>query len=407
MTTNALLSPSVITKETLVILENNLVMAGKVNRQFENQFHKIGTTLTVRKPNRFLCTNGPGLSLQNITEPSTSITINNQLQVSFQFNSVDLTLVIEEFSERYCKPAAVEMANLVDYLVYGNYNQVYNLVGTAGTVPSTFTSITLVGKRMDKMAVPQDGRTLVLSPNSYWGILPNLVSNLLVPSVAEPALKGFLANLANFEIYLDQNAQAQTVGNFGGTPVVNGANQTGSAIVTNGWTASVTGLLNIGDVITFAGVYSVNPKSRVSTGELAQFVVTASVNSDSGGNATIPISPALTPGTGGTTTLYGAVQQAYQNVTASPANLTPITVTGTANTTYFQNLGFVKDAFGMVCVPLEVPGGTDFAAMEKFKGLAIRIARQWDINADVWPTRLDLLFGTSTYYPELACRLTE
>ncbi len=400
MTTNALLTPSIITKETLVILENNLVMAGKVNRQFENQFVKIGSTLTVRKPNRFIVTNGPGLNLQNITEPSTSITINNQLQVAFQFTSQDLTLVVEEFSERYCKPAAVEIANDLDYLTYANFQNVANLVGVAGTVPSTFNSLGLVGKRMDKLAVPQDGRTLVLCPDAYWSLANGLIG-YYVQSVSEPAFKGFLANIANFEIYEDQNAQAQTVGNYGGTPVVNGANQSGSSIVTNGWTASITGLLNVGDVITFAGVYSVNPKSRQTTGELANFVITATANSDSGGNATLQISPALTPPVGG-------VQVAYQNVTATPANLASISVlTGAANAINFNNIGFVRDAFGLVCVPLELPDGVDFRAREMFKGLSMRIIRAYDINADVFPCRLDLLFGTSTFYQELAVRLTD
>ena len=399
MTTNALLSPSVITKETLAILENNLVMAGKVKRQFENQFHKIGTTLTVRKPNRFTVTNGPGLSLQNINEPSTSITINNQLQVAFQFTSQDLTLVVEEFSERYCKPAAIAIANQVDYLTFANYTQVASLVGSAGSVPSTPNSIFLVAKRMDKLAVPQEGRVLVLNPDAYWSMANGLIG-YYIKSVSEPAFKGFIANIANMEVYVDQNAQQQTVGLLGGTPVVNGANQSGSSIVTNGWTASVTGLLNIGDVITFAGVYSVNPQSRATTGELANFTITATANSDSGGNATLQISPAINPPIGG-------VQQAYQNVTATPANLASISIlTGTSGATNFQSLGFVRDAFGLVCVPMEVPGGVDFAAREYLKGLSIRIARQWDVNADVWPTRLDLLFGTSTFYQELAVRLT-
>lgn len=398
MTTNALLTPSIITKETLVILENNLVMAGKVNRQFENQFVKIGSTLTIRKPNRFLVTNGPGLNLQNITEPSTSITINNQLQVAFQFTSQDLTLVIEEFSERYCKPAAVQIANQVDYLTFANYSQINNIVGLPGTPPNAYSYLTNVGQRMDQNAVPQDGRVLVLNPAAYWA-MDNALIGLYVKSVSEPALKGFLANLANFEIYLDQNAQAQTVGAYAGTGVVNGANQTGSNIVTNGWTASVTALFNPGDIVTFAGVNAVNPLNRVSNGYLMQFVITAPVNSDSGGNATLPISPALTPPVGG-------LSVAYQNVSASPANLAGVTPFGTASTTYFQSLGFVRDAFGLVCVPLELPDGVDFRAREMFKGLSMRIIRAYDINADVFPCRIDLLMGTATYYPELACRLT-
>src|ERR1017187_1176217 len=150
MSTNALLSPSLITKETLVMLENNLVAAGKVNRQFENQFVKIGSSLTVRKPNRFTVSSGPGLQIQNVVEPSTSITISNQKHVDFQFSSQDLTLTIEEFSERYCKPAAAELANQLDYDVLANTFSFSNLVGTPGTVPNSFAALGAVGQRMDK-----------------------------------------------------------------------------------------------------------------------------------------------------------------------------------------------------------------------------------------------------------------
>jgi len=393
MSTQSLLTPSLITKETLVILENNLVAAGKVNRQFENQFVKIGSSITVRKPNRFRVTSGPGLSIQNIVEPSTSITINQQKHVDFQFTSQDLTLTVEEFSERYLKPAAAELANTIDFDVLTNYNQVSNEVGSPGVLPANFSAIAAVGQRMDENAVPQDGRVLILNPAAYWSLANSLVS-LFVRSVSEPALKGFLANIANFEIYMDQNIQAQTVGAFAGSPVVNGASQTGASLVTNGWTASITNLLNIGDVITLTGVNNVNPKSRASTQIQKNFVVTAQVNSDSGGNATIPISPAIT------------TSGAYQNVTGSPANLAPIQVKGTTVTAYAQNIGFVRDAFGLVTVPLELPQGVDFGAREMYKNISMRIIRAYDINNDVFPCRIDILYGTATFYEELAVRLT-
>ncbi len=393
MATNALLTPSLITKETLAILENNLVAAGKVNRQFENQFVKIGTTLTVRKPNRFKVTQGPALQIQDITEPSTSITISQQSHVDFQFSSQELTLTIEEYSERYCKPAAVELANVIDFAVLGNFNSIYNLVGTPGAVPSTFAALGAVGQRMDEGAVPQDGRVLILNPAAYWSMANGLIG-YYVKSVSEPAFKGFLASIANFEIYEDQNIQAQTVGNYGGTPVVNGAGQTGSVLITNGWTASLAGLLNVGDVFSIANVYAVNPKSRQSTGSLQNFVVTATAVSDVNGNSSISIYPAITT-TG-----------AYQTVNASPANGATITVKGSANTSYFQNIGFVRDCFGLVCVPMELPGGVDFAAREAYRNISMRIVRAFDIFNDVTPCRIDVLFGTSTFYPELGCRLT-
>jgi hypothetical protein len=393
MAANALLTPSLITKETLAILENNLVAASKVNRQFENQFVKIGTTLTIRKPNRFKVSMGPALQIQDISEPSTSITISQQAHVDFQFSSQELTLTIEDYSERYCKPAAAELANTLDYSVITNFNQLFNLVGTPGTVPANFAALAAVGQRMDEGAVPQDGRVLILNPASYWSMANGLIG-YYVKSVSEPAFKGYLASIANFEIYEDQNIQAQTVGAYAGTPVVNGASQTGSSLVTNGWSNSITGLLNMGDVFTIAGVYAVNPKNRQSTGALQNFVVQATANSDGSGNSTLTIYPAIT------------TSGAYQTVTASPANGAPITVKGSASTSYFQNIGFTRDCFGLVCVPMELPGGVDFAAREAYRNVSMRIVRAFDIFNDVTPCRLDLLFGTSTYYAELGCRLT-
>jgi hypothetical protein len=394
MATNALLNPSIITKETLVILENNLVAAGKVNRQFENQFVKIGASLTIRKPNRFVVTSGPGLAVQNITEPSTSITISNQKHVDFQFSSQDLTLTIEDFSERYVKPAAAALANQIDYDVITNFKNVQNLVGTPGTTPNAFSFLANVGQRMDEGAVPQDGRVLLLDPASYWGMANGLIG-LYVQSVAEPALKGFLAKIANFEIYEDQNIQSITNGAYQGSGVVNGASQTGSSLVTNGWTASTTNAFLGGEVITIAGVYAINPQSRQSTGALQNFLVTGPASSDGGGNMTIPIYPAIT------------TSGSYQTVSGSPANLSAISIlSGTRNTAYNNNLAFVRDAFGLVTVPLELPDGVDFKAREMYKGISMRIVRAWDINNDVFPTRIDVLYGTATFYPELAVRLT-
>jgi P22 coat protein - gene protein 5 len=393
MSANATLTPSIISKETLVMLENNLVAAGKVNRQFENQFVKIGSTLTVRKPNRFKVTSGPGLSIQDVVEPSTSITISNQKHVDFQFSNQELTLVIEEFSERYLKPAAAELANQLDFDVISNFSSVFNLVGTPGTVPATFMALGGVGQRMDESSVPQDGRVMILNPAAYWSMADALKA-LFVQSVSEPALKGFLAKIANFEIYMDQNVQNQTVGAYAGSGVINGASQTGSSVVTNGWTASITGLLNVGDVVTFAGVFAVNPKSRQTTGSLQNFVITSTVNSDGSGNATLPIYPAITT-TG-----------AYQTVTGSPANGAAVVVKGSASTSYAQNIGFVKDAFGLVTVPLELPEGVDFKARQEYKGISMTIIRAFDIQNYVFPTRIDILYGTTAYYPELAVRLT-
>ena len=395
MSTDTLLTPSIISKESLVILNNNLVMASRVNRQFEDQMGaKIGTVLTVRKPNKFIVSEGAGLAVQDIIEPSTSITISNQSHVDFQFSTAALTLVVEEIRERYLKPALEKLANRIDRGVMTNMPSVYNEVGTPTSTPANFQALSYVAQRLDEEAAPQNDRTMVLNPKAYWALAVG-ISSVYVQSVAEPSFKGYLPPIANFEIFLDQNIPTQLTGNYSGTSTVTGAGQTGSTLVTGGWTASVTGLLNVGDVFTVAGVNAVNPESLASTGALRNFVVTATANSNSAGSASLSIYPPI------------VISGAYQTCDAAPAAGAAVTViSGAANSNLAKNIGFTKDAFGLVTVPLIMPDGVDFKAQEVYKGISLRVIRAYDINNDVLPTRIDVMWGTATFYPELACRLT-
>src|SRR5437899_3187136 len=400
MSSAALLTPSIITKESLVILENNLVAANRVNRKFENQFVKIGASLTIRKPNRFTISSGPGLQVQDIAEPSVAITVNQQKHADFQFTSQDLTLTVEEFSERYLKPAMATLANQVDQDVLGNVKGISNYVGTNGVTPATFSSsVQLTGRRQDDLAAPQDNRTLVLNPNAYWSLASNLQTNLFVMPTAKDALvKGYLAMIGNYEIYMDQNVPTFSTGihvTTAGVTITGG--QVGSSLSTAGWNSTDTFV--VGEVITIAGVNAINPQSRQSTGILKPFVITAAIgvtSSDTRSTATLTISPPLVS------------SGPYQNVTAAPtvsSAISFLTPTATASSTTPNNLAFTRDAFGLIMVPMEIPQGVDFAARETYRNISMRVIRAYDINNDVFPTRIDILYGTTTYYDELAVRL--
>jgi len=206
MSTQVLLTPTIITKESLVILENNLVMANRVNRKFENQFVKIGNALTIRKPNKFTVASGAGLQVQNINEPSVTITVDKQKHVDFQFTSQDLTLTVEEFSERYLKPAMASLANQVDYDCLTDVRGISNYVGTPGVNPVAFSSsVQLTGRRMDDNAAPQENRTLCLNPNGYWGLANGQTNLFVMPTAKDALVKGYLATIGNYEVYMDQN----------------------------------------------------------------------------------------------------------------------------------------------------------------------------------------------------------
>lgn len=409
---NALITPSIIAKEALVQLENNLGMANNVHREYKKEFVKVGDTVSIRKPVKFYAADGKTRVNQDVEEANTSITVDKQKHVSWKFSSKDLTLTVEDYSERYIKPAMIALANTIDRSGHNQYTNVWNLVGTPGTTPANFAAMAAAAQRMDEMAVSTDMRRAMLNPAAGYAIAGSATA-LYMNSVNQQAYrKGSIGEIAGLETFRSQNVVSHTVGAYGGTPLVNGASQNvtyaaskstnSQSLVTDGWTADTTGILKAGDVITIAGVYAMNPvPGEGTTGKLQmpylqEFTVLA--DADSGattGPATLTISPAI------------ITSGPYQTVSDAPADNAVITVkTGTASTAYPQNLAFHKNAFALVTCPLELPDGVEFKARETHKGLSVRVVKQYSIDADDDIIRLDVLYGWKSIYPDLAVRIT-
>lgn len=398
---NQLLTISMITREALRILENNLTFTKYVRRDFDDSFGvagaKIGTVLNIRKPPRYVGRVGQGLQIEDATETSVPLTLNTQRGVDIAFTSQDLALSIDDFSDRFIKPAIANVANFIDFDGLGQYLNVYNAIGTPGTVPNTLLTYLQAGQRLDEEAAPRDKqRALVISPGMQATIVDAL-KGLFQSSedIAEQYEQGTMGQVIGFKWSMDQNVRVQVVGPLGGAPAVNGAGQVGASLITNGWTAAAAKRLSAGDVFTIAGVNAVNPQNKQSTGSLRQFVALTDVSSDSGGNATIPIAPAIIPA------------GPFQNVSQAPPNTNALTILGAANTNTPQGMAFHKDAFALGCADLPLPGGVDMAARvsDKQLGMSIRLVRAYDINTDRFPCRLDILYGWTTLYAELACRV--
>lgn len=399
---NEILTPSVIAKEALVLLENKLGMAKRVHRNYQNEFAKVGDTVTIRKPVRFTTRSGTAYSAQDVQEGSTTVTMTDQIGVDFEFQTADLTLKIEQFSERYLAPAMSAMIHKVEGDLCGLYNQVWNSVGSPGTTPNSFSALAAAPLRLDLMAVPTDNRMGVLDPNAGWAILGTQTALYMQGKAQDAYEDGELGNIAGLNLMQTQNVKAHTIGTKAGTPLVNGASQNTTYtltrttntqnLITDGWTAS-SAILKKGDVFTIANVFAVNPATKQVTTVLQQFVVNADISADGTGNATISISPAI------------ITSGAYQNVNAAPADNAAITVLGTASTAYPQNLVYHKNAFALVTRPLEIPQGASWSARETYNGLSMRIISDYDISTDKQKTRLDMLYGVKAIYPDLACRL--
>ena len=405
---NTLLTISMITREALRVLENNLTFTKYVRRDFDDSFGragaKIGTVLNIRKPARYAGRTGQGLSIEDATETQVPLVLTTQQGVDIAFTSQDLALSIDDFSDRFIRPAIANIANHIDFDGMQQYLNVFNTIGTPGTVPNALLTYLQAGQRLDEEAAPRDNlRSLVISPAMQATIIDTLKGLFQESSeIARQYEEGTMGRSIGMKWSMDQNVGINVMGNYGILqPTYTLAGSTATSIVSGNWTVTTSTLLQ-GNVITFGsgstGVYAVNTQSKASTGALRQFVVTGNATASGAGAMTFTISPAI------------VTSGPFQNVTAAPANGVSINLLGglgAANVSSPQALAFHKDAFALGSADLPLPGGVDMAARvaDKQLGISIRLVRAYDINTDRFPTRTDVLYGWTTLYPELACRV--
>jgi hypothetical protein len=396
---NTLLNTSKILDKTLMILENNLAFSSRVNKEYSDEFAvkgaKIGSTVNVRKPVRFVGTTGPALNLENVQETEIPVTLDTQFHVDFMFSSSELTLNIDDFAERYLAPAAATIANKIDLDGLGLYTTVGNQVGVAGTTPSDIQVLLDAGTRLDQEATPRDGmRAAVWDPAANGKMVKGAAGLFNAPQkISDQYASGIFVPALGFDIGMDQNVRQATAGTrTNGT--VSGAGQTGNTLLVTGLGAG--GTVAAGDTFTIAGVFAVNPQSRESTRVPRQFTSLTAATADGSGNATLSIFPPINT---------SVSNQQYQTVTAGPANAAVVTWDVAANTQYTVNMAYHKNAFTLATADLVMPEGVDFAGRRNHKGISMRIVRQYAIGTDTFPVRIDVLYGWRPVYNELACRI--
>jgi P22 coat protein - gene protein 5 len=408
---NTTLTASIIAKAAVGILENELVMAANVYRGYESEFDKkingynVGDTITIRKPTDFTVRNTITASPQDTTEGKLTLQINKVAGVDFKFTSQQLTLNIDELSERVIQPALVQIANQIDRDVFSLVNDIPQWVGTPGNPLDTFTKFSKGPLNMDQRAVPSNDRNIALSPADFW-TLASAQTALFNPTMVQSAFKnGKIGNVGGLETMMSQNVPTHTNGPFGGVPLVNGANQntaydtTGAntqTLITNGWTAAAAQRVAVGDVFTLAGVFDVNPVTKVTLPFLKQFVVDAAstLNSDGAGNLTLTIAPQI------------ITTGAFQNVSAVPANGAALTFVGTASTGYTPSVAFHKNAFALCMVPMVRPPGSVDCSRQSKNGISVRVIPYYDGTNDISNWRLDCIYGIKTIDRRLAVRLS-
>lgn len=407
---------SLVTKYAVKEFLNALVMGEKVDRQLDESKvfsgKKVGATASIRRPVMFEATASSSFSANDIEEGIVSVTVNNRQHVGFEITDEDLSLKIEDANERYIKPAMEELAQVVESAIAATYTEIPNFVGTPGTTPSTFLDIGTAGAELTKLGVPMGGRCAFWDSGSALS-LANGLKGVFVQSAAKKAIEeASLGRYASFDNFESNSLKSHTVGAATGTILVDDAGtievtyaaskDTDTQTLNLDGVADTSGALafKAGDIITLAGVNSVNRRTREDTGDLQTFVITADSIASTGVTDNIPVTiapPIIITGP-------------YQTVTAAPADDAVVTIkTGTAATAYKQNMAFHKNAITMAFVPLDVAGSGEGVSQsrENFKGISLTSTRWFDGNDMTMHYRFDILFDVFVQNRSFACRITK
>jgi hypothetical protein len=408
---NTTLTADIIAKEAVAILENNCVMGGLVYRGYEDEFekningYKVGETVSIRRPADFTVRRGAVASAQDVVEGKIPVTVDIQDGVDFKFTSQDLTLQIGDLSERVIKPAMIQLCNAIDREVMGLYKEIPQQVVIPSGGIDSFADFSLAPKLMDKMAIPQDERYAVLSPDDHWNLLGSQTA-LYMQDVAKSAYRtAKLGTIGGVDTYMSQNTPVHTTGDRTGTDlidltIVDGtftwANSKDSTYITihmDGF-AAATSTVKKGDTFTISDVYDVNPVSKVALAHLKQFTVMEDFTA-SGSEGDIKIWPPLI--------LSGAHQNASLS-TGTDINDNTVTWRGVASTNYAESLFFRKNAFALTMVPMVKPPGAMDVGRRTYKGYSVRVIPYYDGNNDVSNWRLDVLYGVDAIDTRQAVR---
>jgi hypothetical protein len=410
---NSILTPTMITREALRVLHQKSNFLSNVNRQYDDQFAqtgaKVGTSINVRMPSKYSVRTGATLSAQDHVERSTPLTVNSQYGVDVSFTSVELTMSLDDFSQRIIEPAMSQLAAKIESDCMADaYKLVNNYTNATTNAVMTYKYFQKGGANITNNLGPLAGRAACLSPDSVVEF-NDAVKGLFQDSgkIAKQYSEGMMGRTGGFDVYENTLTPSHTTGSLAGSPLTTGS-ALGTSTTANSWVSSSTVDIDgatsgttvlAGDILTFSGVYDVHPETKVNTGKLKTFVVQSDVTLTTAATAyTVTVKPGLIYGSG----------NAYQNCELSGvANTDNLTVSriGAASTAFGQDIQFHKDAFVFATADLEdVSQYGAWGARESMDGISMRLARQYAISSDTVPCRIDILFGFDGLYPELANR---
>jgi hypothetical protein len=402
MASNSYVNTSWVSLEILRLLVNKLVVCEYFNRSWEKDFNKEfapGSSIQIKFPQRFTIVDGMGYAPQGINRITTTVSLDNWIQVPFEWDDYERAVKLErseeELRENYWAPAAAAISQELDSRAanFARYNT-SNLVGQLGADPTTVQTYYQARAVLEKEACTPGRRCMLISTSMMVSLGSNITNVFNPPNeISRMWKQGTIGTLAAFEFFESNSLWTHTAGTWAAAVTVQGATQSGGSLIIKG-TAGDT--INPGDKFSIAAVNMVNPMTRRSAGPLVLRTFTCPAGFTlTGGNDTINILPPI----------FGPGSQ-YQNVDALPANNAALTLwpgtTSPNGKTGTIGLGLSREAFALVGGKLYLPKAVESAAQQQDpdSGVAIRKVIAWDPVRSMQVNRYDSLVGYGNLYQQ-------
>lgn len=398
---NTLITPDMITNEAIMGFHNNSALIGAVNRQYDSSFAKsgakIGSTLRIRKPAQFSVRTGATLSVQDVTEDYTTLSVTSRKGVDINLTTEELTMRVNDFSNLYMTPAMSRLASEVESDGFAALvAQSGYFVKTASVNSLSFADLNGSNIQLSKQTTPRTNRSVILSPDHVGGYM-DATKGLFNPgsTFSQQYNEGMVQDAFGYKamqsnLIPDYPQVPQLTATFASAGSVDPVTKAVTTISVTAAGASVT--YKKGTIFTIAGVYQVNPETKRVYRDLYGFCLTADATTAAGGTATFSVVPFYQT---------GPFQNVSQTITGTPA----ITIVGSTTSALTQSIAFNRDAATFATADLLLPSGVDMASRKEGDGVSMRFVRQYGITNDDMPSRFDVLYGWAMLRPEYFVRI--
>lgn len=415
---NTLLTIDMITREALRLAHEKATFIGTINRQFDSSFGasdgKIGDTLRIRIPSEYTRRTGSRvMDVQDSVQVSTALVVATQDGVDMRFNSRELALDLDEFSQLHLAPAMATLVSNIDADVLAGctratYNWATNTYPILPADTSTMTNISSLTApgwartRLNQSLAPKGDRRIQVD-SAIMARIVGGTAGYFNPSnaISEQYREGFVARTAMADYY--ENERIWNMPHVSST-LVSSWSVTGSVTTLGTQTVNVstTQQIPVGMVFTLSHstnsrpLFDVHPETKAQYATPKQFTVVSSVFA---ATTTITFSPPIY--------ISGPRQNVASVFTASSVELSTLNMrfAGTTSLSFPTGLMYHRDAFTFATANLPLMSASEKCVRRMYDGISLRVWQDSDIRNDELLTRIDILYGYAAIRPQWACRL--